>query len=312
MTARKRTTTTPAAKAAAKPAPAIGAAAAAAGDTALLAFLAGWQQLQEGALTAGRSVVLHYEPARLAEAVDGDTPQDIVGFARFLPSGVVRHTMLRTPASRRAKAPAARVAAEIAIPHETQHLELWFKGADATGATIWDSRFGHNYRFDVMRAEPSAADTLAPMPTAVVEPGRIHVADDAAVKENGFPSRAGYPSGMSSQQTTLHVAAHVHGKAVPRRVWIEVRAFDGDGVPIASEARDLTAAPRTETANGAAALYRLDDLLYQGATASPGSVTPKPDVRTVQYRLYGTIGRKTYTDGVLHRCELATDAVTTG
>jgi hypothetical protein len=57
------------------------------------------------------------------------------------------------------------------------------------------------------------------------------------------------------------------------------------------------------------ARFALVDLLYQGSVATPGSVTPRPDIRIVLYRLYGEIGGVTYTDGVVHRCELATDAL---
>jgi hypothetical protein len=258
--------------------------------------------MQEGAITAGRPLVLHYEPARLGVA---DAPQDIVGYARFLPSGIVRHTVLRRPPGPRAKTAGDRLAAELAVPHETRRVELWFQGVDTKGTPIWDSRFGQNYRFDVVRPEP-VDDALPIHGGSFVDPSAIRIAEDGAVKSNGFPSRPGYPSGMTSFQTSLRVGACVQPGADVTRVWVEVVGFDGDATPV--YATTLPLAPlETEAPDGAR--FALVDLLYQGSVSTPGSVTPRPDIRVVLYRLYGEIGGVTYTDGVVHRCELATDAL---
>ena len=47
--------------------------------------------------------------------------------------------------------------------------------------------------------------------------------------------------------------------------------------------------------------------VFHGTTAIPGSVQPRPDARTVQYRLYHDIDYAVYTDGILHQIELPTD-----
>ena len=118
-----------------------------AAPAAVLAFLTDWREDQQGALTAGGSVVLRYAPARLAaeRAVEGVSPvAEVVGYARFLPSGRIDRTPLRHQA-----AGDAAFEVELPIPAEAREVELWFEGTDATGATRWDSRFGANYRFGV-------------------------------------------------------------------------------------------------------------------------------------------------------------------
>ena len=79
-------------------------------DAAVLAFLDGWRELQHGDITAGGSLVVRYEPSRLQAPA-----KEIVGYARFLPGGQIRHATLR---ERRAPRTTA-VAAEIPVPPET-------------------------------------------------------------------------------------------------------------------------------------------------------------------------------------------------
>src|SRR3954469_3758741 len=108
-------------------------------DAAVLAFLDGWRELQHGDITAGGALVVRYEPSRLS--VGSGAAREIVGYARFLPGGQVRHATLR---GRRAPR-AAPFAAEIAVPPETKQVELWFQCTDEGGDSIWDSRYGENY-----------------------------------------------------------------------------------------------------------------------------------------------------------------------
>ncbi len=56
-------------------------------------------------------------------------------------------------------------------------------------------------------------------------------------------------------------------------------------------------------------MFRFDGSVYEGATATPGSVTPRPDVRQLQYRLYAEVAGRVVTDGQLHECALRADAV---
>ena len=141
------------------PAPETGAAEREDSPTrrALLAFLSDWRELQQGEITAGGSLVVHYDPARFPvedPAGVGALSCDIIGYARFLPGGELRHAALATLGDGNSPVPddgSLSVAAEIPVPPETEGVELWFQRTDAAGATEWDSRFGANYRFDVVR-----------------------------------------------------------------------------------------------------------------------------------------------------------------
>jgi hypothetical protein len=126
---------------------------------ALLAFLSDWRHHQDGEITAGGSLVVHYDPARFPHedpASVGSASCDIIGYVRFLPGGELRHAALATLGDGNSPLPddgSTSVAAEIPVPPETEAVELWFQRTDAAGATEWDSRFGENYRFGVVREQ---------------------------------------------------------------------------------------------------------------------------------------------------------------
>jgi hypothetical protein len=46
-----------------------------------------------------------------------------------------------------------------------------------------------------------------------------------------------------------------------------------------------------------------------GLTATPGSVSPRPNAWLVQYRLYYAVEGSLYTDAILHQLELGDDAI---
>lgn len=155
-------------------------------------------------------------------------------------------------------------------------------------------------------AEP--AGSVSPRAGAVTDEAMIRTAADAAVKHNLFPSRPGYPSGMTSLETHLHVEAWVRNTAYEKHVWVDVHLFEAGDAPVHAATIPLA---YTQPAGDGGDLFVLDAPLYQGLIATPGSVTPRPDVRVVQYRLYGQVGGTVYTDGVLHRCELRADHAST-
>jgi hypothetical protein len=143
---------------------ASGAASSASGSLAVLTFRSDWHESRHGDITAGGSLVVHYEPARLAR--DGAAPDgaDVVGYARFLPGGEIRHATLATPKRRLPAVPdadAAALAAEIPIPRDTERVELWFQRVDPAGVSSWDSRFGANYAYDVVPPTPASEPTVA-------------------------------------------------------------------------------------------------------------------------------------------------------
>ena len=64
------------------------------------------------------------------------------------------------------------------------------------------------------------------------------------------------------------------------------------------------------TGFGSAFRYEFSGKVYQGSTATPGSVQPRPEARKVQYRLYYEVNYQVFTDGILHQHELQEDAMT--
>ena len=139
---------------------------------------------------------------------------------------------------------------------------------------------------------------------AIVDSGIVHLIEDAAVKVNTLPSRPGYPSGMSNLQTRLKVEAWVKNATYVKSVWVDLHVFGLDDELLHAETLPLQ---YTHSPDETGDVFLLDQMLYQGSVASEGSVSPKPDAHTVQYRLYGELGGQLFTDGFLHQCFLKED-----
>jgi len=292
--------------------------------SAVLTFLADWQEHRDADPTAGGRLVVAYDPLRLAP--HHDTPPEVVGYARFLPGGQLRTAPLRGPAPRVSaggETPAHLAAADIPVPDDAQVVELWFEGTLDEGPR-WDSRFGQNYRFAVAPAEGTppapaelppptepasrparAATTVALRRGARRAPAAIRVLTDGAVKHNAFPSRPGYPSSASNLQTQLRVTARIREADHTATVYADVHVLDRDGRLLHTETLPLRYDGR---ADDGAAEFVLDSPLYQGTVATPGSVSPRPDARAVEYRVYAEFDGRLRTDGLVHRCELKPDS----
>jgi hypothetical protein len=150
------------------------------------------------------------------------------------------------------------------------------------------------------------AQAVSPRDGATVDRAVLRVTDDAAVKHNTFPSRSGHPSGMAHWQTHLHVEAWVRNTTFAKSVWADVHVFGHDGALVSSETCTFV---YERPAGDGGDLFRLDCVVYQGATVTPGSAMPRPDVRLVQYRIYTELEGQVFTDGLLHDCLLNADVV---
>ena len=104
----------------------------------------------------------------------------------------------------------------------------------------------------------------------------------------------------------LQLVAWVKETVYGANAWIDVQLFDG-GQDRLIHAETLTLA---YTGFGSAFQYAFSGNVYQGSTATPGSVQPRPEAHKLQYRLYYEVGHQVFTDGVLHQHELQEDAVT--
>ena len=79
---------------------------------------------------------------------------------------------------------------------------------------------------------------------------------------------------------------------------------DGNDALIHSETRTLA-----YTGVGSIDQYAFTGKIYQGSTATPGSVSPQLEARKVQFRLYYEIDYRVFTDGILHQAELPANAL---
>jgi hypothetical protein len=150
------------------------------------------------------------------------------------------------------------------------------------------------------------ARAVSPRVGAAIDPTVLRMTDDAAVKHNTFPSRAGHPSGRAHWQTHLHVEVWVRNTTYAKHLWADVHVFGHDGALVASE---TLAFVYERPAGDGGDVFRLDGAVYEGATVTPGSAAPRPDVRVVQYRLYCELDGRVFTDGLLHECLLKGDVV---
>ena len=151
-----------------------------------------------------------------------------------------------------------------------------------------------------------SAQHVSPRAGATVDADVVQVREDAAVKHNTFASWSGHPSGGAHWQTHLHVSAWVRNATYAKTLWADVHVFAHDGALVSTE---TCAFVYERPAGDGGDVFVLDCAVYEGATVTPGSATPRADARLVQYRLYCELGGGIFTDGVLHECLLKADII---
>jgi hypothetical protein len=123
-------------------APAV-CAAPASGQHANLVFAADFTARREGVITAGGTLSILYDVARLATCryTQGGLPRwDITAWVRF-DTGQLISASVRD------------AAATFIVPTDgARSVEVWFESTSVSGCHAWDSNFGANYRFDLARA----------------------------------------------------------------------------------------------------------------------------------------------------------------
>lgn len=145
---------------------------------------------------------------------------------------------------------------------------------------------------------------VQPRVGAIVDRTIVHLAGDAAAKENAFPSEAGHTQSTRNMQTQLHVEAWVRNLSYDKTAWLDVHLFDRGGLLLHTETLPLRHA---RAADDGGDLFEFDGVVFQGSIATQGSVDVRPDARALQYRLYCEQGAHVYTDGLAHWCELLAD-----
>jgi len=279
-----------------------------------LRFLPGWLESRDGPITRGRNLSIAFDPDRLTGCRRnwrGAEIWEIEGVVKFHPRGdVVRGSLLdsvRTSGVVTAHSPKPL---DVAVPSDAAQIEVWFHNFAEVGGRCdaWDSRFGQNYWFDVEGPGPIVPqDAVRYRDGAIPNADFVNVLHHAAAKKNVFPPPpfGGSPVGKDLR-TSLDVQAWVRNVAFAKDVWIDVHVFDRGATRIQAGTFGLSWAG---SSSGFADLFRFQGEIYKGLTATPGSVSPRPNAWLVQYRLYYAVAGTTYTDAILHQLELPDDAV---
>jgi hypothetical protein len=276
---------------------------------ATLSFFVGWREEQHGDLAQGGRLTIEYDPERtpICRRNHAGLPSwDLWGNVRFHPSGQlfsgnqVLHLEGSPP---RVIVPPRPIPLAVPVPADATQAELWFHNTDVFGCSAWDSRFGQDYWYDVARHGPlqPVAYRLGAFPSL----GMVNIIAEAATKRNVFPRRTPELAGGSDFQTWLTLTAWVNNVAFTKNVWIDVHVFDAADALLHSETLTLK---YREPAGGGGDLFVFDGKVYQGSMATPGSVSPRPDARLIQYRLYCEVNGQVFTDAILHQHEVPEDA----
>jgi len=281
---------------------------------AVLEFSPDWLQSQNGTILRGGTDVVKFAPERLSacrNSMRGAELWDIEAVAKFHPRGdLVRGSLIQHLSRDGIVATSAPRDLEIAVPSDSRQIEMWFHNFAELGGRCdaWDSRFGDNYWFDVAGLEPvQLQDPVRYRDGAIARPEFVNVFDQTAVKKDVFPAPPSGPPVGKDLRTSLSVRAWVKNIAFVKEVWIDLHVFDRSATLIKAATLGL---PWQGSASGAGDLFSFDGEIYRGSTATPGSVSPRPNAWLVQYRLYYAVEGSLYTDAILHQLELIDDAIT--
>ncbi|MGK3987761.1 DUF6209 family protein [Sorangium sp. So ce136] len=283
--------------------------------TAVLQFFPDWVHAQQGQIERGGRLRIDYAMARQPRCFTtwrGAKIGEITAAVRFHPRGEIVQGSVVEEQRAPGNPPGAVVAhtsapLEVSVPDDATRVEMWFHGYHQTSdrCDAWDSRFGGNYWFDV--GGPPARIPAQPVvyrAGAQARPEITSVRSATIAKVNAFPRPADGPSIGKDIQVHLDLVASVSRSAWGANAWIDFHVFDSHDALIHAETLTLA-----YTGWGPVQQYSFAGKIYQGPTATPGSVSPRPDARKVQYRLYYEIDGQVFTDGILHQAEVPEDAL---
>ena len=110
----------------------------------------GWSEDQSEPLVAGHDFLVDYDIRRLSSCrqdYNGIQTWDVTVGYRFDDGPAASASLTTTPNDyQRVQAPA-----RITAPAGASAVQLWFENHDRTGCQTWDSAYGANYRFDLVR-----------------------------------------------------------------------------------------------------------------------------------------------------------------
>lgn len=118
-------------------------------EPALLRFAADWREEQVGEIRQGGKLRIEYETARIEQAFEspgGSTPSRIDAHVVFYPGG--REIVSQVDE-----------AVELTVPRDASEIHVWFQALERDRSTVWDSRYGENYRFSVSAGPGTSSGT---------------------------------------------------------------------------------------------------------------------------------------------------------
>jgi hypothetical protein len=259
--------------------------------------------------------MIEYDKSRLSGSFvpwRGAELGDIVAYCRFHPRGDVVTGSVVAPVPDPGT-PSGIVVdhvlqpLDVQVPLDSTELEVWFENYSRTSTRrdAWDSRFGQNYWFGVDGPPPRVPKpSVSYRAGAVTRPEMVNVLSQQAMKVNAFGSNGPGGSVGTDLETRLDVVAWVDETKYGANAWIDLHVFDGHDQRI-----DAATITLPYTGYGPVFRYGFSGMVYQGAVATPGSIDPRPDARTLQYRLYYEVDYQVFTDGILHQLDLPEDAL---
>jgi hypothetical protein len=282
---------------------------------ASLYFRSGWQEVTQGEIRRGENLSVHFDRARLPHCfTQWKQAQfgNIHVYIRCHPRGeIVRGSMLeeiRDPHPDGIVIGHRPVPFLYQVPTDTREIELWFHNFYDTSVRCdaWDSRYSQNYWFKVGGERPKTPhNPVQYRAGAITTPDMIKLFDYAVEKRNVFPRPTSGPREGTDLQTRLYIRAWVKNIAYRKDVWIDFHVFDENEAVIHAETQPLS----WDFTTGEGDVFQFNGKIYQGVIATPGSVSPRPDARKVQYRLYYEVQGSLFTDGILYQRELPEDAM---
>jgi Family of unknown function (DUF6209) len=289
-------------------------------SNAILRFETGWKQVLEGVITRGGRLTIEYSPNRLPDCrllSHGALDWHIQGFVRFHPDGgITRGNLLEEVRAGHGPVTSHNpIPLGVDVPRDTTQLELWFHSFSFIRGSChaWDSRFGQNYWFEVVGPDPLQPNEPVRRRDGAVlgSPYFVNVIREAASKVNVFPRPAAGPRMGTDLRSFLNVSAWVRNVAFAKNVWIDLHVYDTDANRIGAMTLPLTWSGSQLLLDEMGDVFRFEGEIYRGSNATPGSVTPRPDARYIQFRLYYEVSGTVFTDDILHQLDLPEDAVST-
>jgi hypothetical protein len=138
----------------------------------------------------------------------------------------------------------------------------------------WDSRLSRNYWFDAQGVGPLPRENVAYRLGAIPDLSVVNVTAQRAHKENVFPAPPSGPRAGSDYQTKLGVSAWARNLAYEKHLWVDLHVFDASDLAIQRQTLPLQ---WQMPGCGDGDSFGLDVTVYHGSTATPGSVSPRPE-----------------------------------